>query len=322
MGVVQHRFHLLATDAGKPLEEFLNGGAAFQILEQRLYGNARVFEQPDTADFPGNPLHGRALGPVEHVGNVSGSAPKRKPGFKPGAAEAGEEAAGVGGIELVAPDAEDGPAAGAEGAGDEAVAGAVGGDLFPPEGGVGLGRGGVERAAVPEAAVDEDGEPARAEDEVGSDAEFLQLQTFTFPLERSSPPPAGDAVGAKDRDEPQLGGRIAARADGRHDGGAFSFREDVGHGQPPLPVDFAPVADREQMDHVLRGIEGVDDPVIADAQAKTAAAGHAVVGKGGQPAAHVVDFGLDPVTNRIGQFQEDIIKRRVVDLQGAAHTRL
>ena len=76
-------------------------------------------------------------------------------------AEAGEEAAGVGGFELVAPDAEDGPAAGAEGAGDEAVAGAVGGDLFAPEGGVGFGPGGVNRAAVPEAAVDEDGEAMR-----------------------------------------------------------------------------------------------------------------------------------------------------------------
>ena len=85
---------------------------------------------------------------------------KRKPGFKPGAVQAGEEAAGVGGLELVAPDAEDGPAAGAEVAGDEAVAGAVGGDLISPKGGVGLGRGGVERAAVPEAAIDEDGELA------------------------------------------------------------------------------------------------------------------------------------------------------------------
>ena len=136
----------------------------------------------------------------------------------------------MGALELVAPDAEDGPAASAEGAGDEAVAGAVGGDLISPEGGVGLGPGGVERAAVPEAAVDENGEPARAEDEVGFYAEFLQLQTFNFPLERSSSPPAGDAVGAKDRDEPQLGGRVAARADGRHDGGAFSLGENVGHG--------------------------------------------------------------------------------------------
>ena len=71
-------------------------------------------------------------------------------------------------------------------------------------------------------------------------------------------------------------------------GRGFRYAWERWHGgQPPLPVDFAPVADREQMDHVLRGIEGVDDPVVADAQAKTAAAGHAVVGKSGQPAAHV-----------------------------------
>jgi hypothetical protein len=36
---------------------------------------------------------------------------------------------------------------------------------------------------------------------------------------------------------------------------------------------------------------------------------------------HVVDFGLDPVSNRLGQFQEDIVKGRVVNLQGAAHVR-
>jgi hypothetical protein len=37
------------------------------------------------------------------------------------------------------PDPQDAPAKLAEGAGDEAVAGPVGGDLLPPEGGVGPG---------------------------------------------------------------------------------------------------------------------------------------------------------------------------------------
>jgi len=37
----------------------------------------------------------------------------------------------------------------------------VGCDILPPEGGVGLGPGGVERAAVPEAAVDEGDEAVR-----------------------------------------------------------------------------------------------------------------------------------------------------------------
>ena len=70
--------------------------------------------------------------------------------------EAGEEVAFVFPGEFVLPDAEDAPAAGAEGAGHEAVAGAIGGELFEPEGGVGFGLRGVERAAVPKAAVEED----------------------------------------------------------------------------------------------------------------------------------------------------------------------
>ena len=72
--------------------------------------------------------------------------------LEPGAAEAGEEAAGVGALELVL------PTTGAQRAGNEEVAGAVGGNVISPKGRVGLGPGGVERAAVPETAVDEDGE--------------------------------------------------------------------------------------------------------------------------------------------------------------------
>lgn len=50
-----------------------------------------------------------------------------------GAMEAAQEAGFVFAREFVLPDAEDAPAAGAEGAGDEAVAGAVGGELVPCE---------------------------------------------------------------------------------------------------------------------------------------------------------------------------------------------
>ena len=81
------------------------------------------------------------------------------------------EAALVGALQLMLPDAEDAPAEGAEGAGDESVAGAVGGNLLLPEGGVRFRRRGVERAAVPEAAVDEDGEAVSPEDKVGFHAE-------------------------------------------------------------------------------------------------------------------------------------------------------
>lgn len=78
-------------------------------------------------------------------------------------AEAGEEAALVGALQLMLPNPQHTPAARAERAGDKAVAGAVGADLLPPKGGVGFGLRAVERAAVPEAAVDEDGELEAAE---------------------------------------------------------------------------------------------------------------------------------------------------------------
>lgn len=64
------------------------------------------------------------------------------------------------------PDAEDAPAFGFEGAVDEAVAGFVGGEFAEPEFGVVGGQVGVFGAAVPEAAVDKNGEFVFREDEV------------------------------------------------------------------------------------------------------------------------------------------------------------
>ncbi len=68
------------------------------------------------------------------------------------------------------PDAEDGPALGAQCAVDAAVPGLVAGDLGQPEGGVGLGPGGVFGAAVPETTVHEHGDAEPGEDEVGADS--------------------------------------------------------------------------------------------------------------------------------------------------------
>ena len=117
---------------------------------------------------------------------------------------------------------------------------------FAPEGGVGFRRRGVERAAGSEAAVDENGEPVRAEDEVRFHAEGLQPRPFAFPPERGTAAPAGDAVGAEERYEAQLGGCIAPRADGGHHGGVFSPGEGVRHRVAgDLAVDFATVADGE-----------------------------------------------------------------------------
>lgn len=62
--------------------------------------------------------------------------------------KAGEEAGFAFAGQLVLPHAEHAPAHGAEGAGDDAVAGAVGGIFFALEGRVLLGLGAVDRAAV------------------------------------------------------------------------------------------------------------------------------------------------------------------------------
>ena len=74
---------------------------------------------------------------------------------EPGPPQAGGEAAGVFLREIVAPDSQHAPAGAAEGAGDEAVAGLVAGDLGPPKFRVLLGLRGVYRAAVPKTAVHE-----------------------------------------------------------------------------------------------------------------------------------------------------------------------
>lgn len=93
------------------------------------------------------------------------------------------------------------------------------------------------------------------------------------------------------------------------------------HRQPrdESAVDLAAVADCEEVEFVFRGIEGIDNPVIAYAEAVAITTSHAVVGIAAEPQAHVIDRSFDPAPNIGGKSQEDFIKRRVVNLQGAAH---
>ena len=69
----------------------------------------------------------------------------------------------------------------------------------------------------------------RAEAEVGFHAEGASGPWRDGAAERGAAAPAGDAVGAEEREEALLGGRVAVRADGRHHGGAFFPGEEVGH---------------------------------------------------------------------------------------------
>ena len=111
------------------------------------------------------------------------------------------------GREVVFPDAGDMPALGAEAAGNEAVAGAVALEFFAPEGAVGSGECAVEGAGVPEAAVDEEGEFARGEGEIGVAEEGVAA------------PPTVDVVAAEEGDEAEFGGLVLGGADGGHDAG-------------------------------------------------------------------------------------------------------
>lgn len=91
--------------------------------------------------------------------------------------QASDELGLISSLKFMLPDAEDGPAAFPQGGIYATVAGLVARDLGQPEGGAGPRPGGVFRAAVPEAAVDEDGGPQFRENKVGSDGERFLLSS-------------------------------------------------------------------------------------------------------------------------------------------------
>ena len=60
-----------------------------------------------------------------------------------------------------------------------------------------------------------------------------------------------------------------------------------------LPIHLAPVAKRDEGQFVLRHVEIVNDPVVADAEAEFASPGHAVVREGIEAVPHVANFRHD-----------------------------
>lgn len=88
----------------------------------------------------------------------------------------------------------------------------------------------VLRAAVPEAAIDENGDLLRPEDEIRAhgfpDGRFAGARVAN----RDLPAPSGDALRTKHGAQPQLGVLVATRADAAHDLAALGFGKDVGHG--------------------------------------------------------------------------------------------
>ena len=48
---LKHRLNLLSGDSGKPLNEFVNGGAVFEVLEKCPNRHSRFGEDPSPADL-------------------------------------------------------------------------------------------------------------------------------------------------------------------------------------------------------------------------------------------------------------------------------
>src|SRR3989338_4256380 len=64
--VPQHKLHLSARHAGKPLQEIIDSRAVFEVLEQCPDRHARAFEQPFATEFSCHAFNGRTLIPVKH----------------------------------------------------------------------------------------------------------------------------------------------------------------------------------------------------------------------------------------------------------------
>ena len=115
------------------------------------------------------------------------------------------------------PDAEDLPAFLAEENSRVAVALDVASDFSVPVFFIRGGHAAMFGAAVPETAVDENGEALFWENEIGPAGEArVAAPAFKF-------------SGAEERNEEELGGLVAAGMDCGHDSRAFGFREGVGH---------------------------------------------------------------------------------------------
>ena len=121
------------------------------------------------------------------------------------------------GLQLVFPDAEDGPAFLAQQFFCGAIAFDVALDFFEPVFLVGGRHATVFGAPVPEAAVHEDGEALLAKDKIWTAGDVRMTA------------PAFEARSAEERDEGEFGGFVSAGTNGGHDAGPFGFGECVGH---------------------------------------------------------------------------------------------
>jgi SAM-dependent methyltransferase len=121
------------------------------------------------------------------------------------------------GFQFVFPNANDAPALRAKGLSRRTIAANVAVDLAEPIFAIAGWHSTMFGAAVPETAIDENGQAPFWKNEIRA-AQHSRM-----------PSPTLDLSGAKHRGQQQLGGFVSTRAHRRHDARAFDFRERVGH---------------------------------------------------------------------------------------------
>ena len=67
----QHRTRMLQRDPGEPLDELVDRGVIFQILEKRGHRDTGAAKDPRTTHTSGVSFNGRACGPVDHIHDAS-----------------------------------------------------------------------------------------------------------------------------------------------------------------------------------------------------------------------------------------------------------
>src|SRR5258707_311497 len=89
--------------------------------------------------------------------------------------------------------------------------------------------------------------------------------------------------------------------------------------QSEIAVDFAPMADCQEGNRILNCVEGIDNPMVVDAEPVAVAASEMMVGKCAEPQSHFVDFGFDARAGAGRELEEGGIKPRVKNLERRAH---
>jgi len=81
------------------------------------------------------------------------------------------------------------------------------------------------------------------------------------------------------------------------------------------------MANGKEVYHLFDNVEGLDNPIVTDAQPVARAGGKTMMGKRSQSEPHLVNSGLDSCLNCRRKFKECCVELGVIYLKGRAHCR-